>query len=333
MSFKDTFSNIFNKKDKQIIDPDLSTKLIFENEVEKIVKRYSHNNEILKVKEAKTDKDILFADFYPDEYSQWLKIRTLSDRRVIIYSLLDNLLWNKVQLWEKAERLIEARLPLKAYELLNEVQPDENENLEMYYSIFAKTNIVMREYDKALLQIIKGLNNFPDSKSLKIQLADYYYSIALCDKYNEVIVELVKNLEPNNASDMNIVFDGLFSYNDGQLRSMAFAVNLGFSLSDPEQIKIFWERAADEFYFHPVFRLDHARYILENRNKEDIMDIAKAFVKYYYLLEEMPWQKEAAINALSLAETLGIKDERYNFISNIIEKNNWNSNGMNDISV
>lgn len=321
MGFKNLYQKFFSKNEKQNKDNDHETKLFFENEVKKIAKRYSHNQDI----KIEDDKNILFADFYPDQYNQWLNTRALADRRVVIYGLLDKILWNKLQLWEKAESLIESRLPLKAYELLDKNKPDDSENMEMYYSIFAKVNIIMGEYDKALLQIIKGLNNFPDSKNLKMQLADYYYSISSAEKYNEVINELVNGIKPNDSKDMNIIFEHFFNYIDGQLRSVGFAINLGFSLADPEQIKIFWKKASDEFYYHPAFRLDHARYILENRKKDDTVYIAEAFLKYFYLLEEMPWQKEAAVNALSLAELLDIKDEKYDFIKNIIDKNGWDN--------
>lgn len=326
MSIKDIFQKFFNKEEPVKHHFTLQDKMDFEIAVQEVVKRYSHKTDELKL------DDKLFADVYLTEFTEWMEIKTPSDRRRVIYRLLDPFLWDKVELWEKAERLIEARLPIKTLELL-EGTDEPDDATDMYYGVFGKLYVILHEYDPAILKIQKGLDKFPDSKYLKIQLADYYYCVSQFDKYSEVIKVLMPDLTRNQSKDMNVIFDDIFSYHKGKLRSVAFAVNLGNSLADPKQIKTFWERASDEFYFHPVFRLEHAKYIMQNRNKEDNTDIAKAFVKYFFLLKEMPWQKEAAINALSLCKVLGIKDERYIFIKNIIDENEWNSEGMNSISV
>jgi hypothetical protein len=321
MALKNFLQNLFKGKNTEKKETaDDWAKNRFEAEVQDVVKRYRHDNLPLSLKDQSSGKPVLFAEFYPDDYNEWLKVKSLNDRRKLIYGFLDKLLWDKVSLWEKAERLIEAREALKAKELFKE-SPEED--LAMYYATYAKLSIVLHEYDQAIIHIMKGLEKFPDSKFLKIQMADYYYSVADSEKYDEVMKDLLAGLEQNESSDMNIIFDDIFSYHYGKIRSVSFAVNLGFSLADPDQAKIFWDRAESEFYFHPVFRLDHARYILENRDKETNLDTAIAMVKYYALLQEMPWQKEAAVNTLALMESLGIKDEKYNFVKDLIDKNGW----------
>lgn len=306
--------------------------LIFLEEVRlAMIKYFGSSTAKLNLKDKKGEPTN-FINAFPDIYSKCLDIKSPWDRRSLIFSKLDELFGNQIPPYVYAERLIEDRYPQKALEILNKIDiPSEDKNI--YYTIFAKVLIIMGDYVQAIEKAKKALDDNPDYIKAKIVLADAYHLAGKTDEahdiYDPILNKYLEKIVNKSSCNLNII--ELFGAEAERMRSPILAIQFLKENSLSEEA---WKWAENEFYYSPYFRCQHAYWMLEKKK-----EILPAFSKLLSLFKEMPWIKEAAINIIILIEKIdpkgdkGIAKEDITKIKSLINKNGWNSDKMNVLSI
>ncbi len=281
---------------------------------------------------------LMFADAIPEAYQDWLEIDSIWDRRSIIFEALD-VIFAETQFanWQRAERLMEDRYPIKALEELNDSKFPGEEYVAEYWASCAKAYIILNDYNEAIKWAREGLEADPKHRRCKLMLADAHHLNNEFDQAHKIYDELLHEAlgELNQSKEkIELSFQELLGFHGDILRSPIYAFN--WLKNDKDTTEEIWDWAEGEFYFSPQFRTEHAYYLLEKG------DTLKGFAKLLTLTREMPWVKEAVLNCLHLIDQLDkiveAKDGKKfsdNFqedkkrLQEIITDNNWTTDNMN----
>ncbi|WP_375492753.1 hypothetical protein [uncultured Nostoc sp.] len=271
----------------------------------------------------------------PDTFKEWKKIKSLCDRRSLMFGVIFDLVGQHMKNWQIANYLTAQRLPLDALDLLiddtNQLQQETQGNLGedyvSYCSAIAKTLISLTQYQEALNWVKKASHSAPNNSHIELLKADAYFLSGHCEQANEIYQNhwlIAKKYEQESISKM---FSNLLSCQYGTSSSPIFALQIGKQITDPSEAEEFWHLAEAEFYSSPYFRAHHA-YHLANEGK-----VHHSFAKLLALVQEMPWLKEASLNLLRHFEHLdpsgtNLMPEVQTQLRAAIESNGW-QNEMN----
>ncbi|WP_372369820.1 tetratricopeptide repeat protein [Candidatus Uabimicrobium sp. HlEnr_7] len=272
----------------------------FEFEIKKTASRYVSGrgaNLNISFKDAFGEPLSLCSVFH-DAFEQWKEVKSLPDRRSIIFEIFDNLMGDKLDDWRLAERYIEDRRGLDAIEILT-LSSIPKEEREEYCASYAKAFMIMGDYKNAVEWAKKGLSY--NSKHLRsnIILADIYHVTNDHTRAHKIYNKILKG----QSLELNCLLENIFSFDSGILRSPILASSL--LRNAPEEI---WEKIETEFYYSPHFRCSYAYYLL---NKNSFEYVLKAFAKILTLAKEMPWFQEAVINAHAILEQVDILGSQF----------------------
>lgn len=269
----------------------------------------------------------------PDIFNQWLEIRCSWDRRSLIYrEALDHMFSKNLQLWQWAERYLEARYPNEALqELQNSGMPTEGQ--ADYCATSAKALNVLGQYDEAETIARQGLTFDSTHKRCKIQLADALHLKGKTEAghqlYNEILYQYIS--QPSLGQNNTLSFEQRVGFDANVLHSSVYAINL--LEHSPDITEAAWQWAEDEFYWSPYFRCHHAYHLIDQGEG------LRAFAKLLALIKEMPWVKEAALNTMAILEQLdpggqtGIAVEDRKWLMNIISANQWKPDVLNSLGL
>jgi hypothetical protein len=272
-----------------------------------------------------------YADALPGVFTQWLGIQTPWDRRSLIYrEALDRMVSQNLQLWQWAERYLEARYPNEALqELESSGMPAEGQ--ADYCATYAKALNILGRYREAEAMARQGLTFDSSHKRCKIQLADALHLSGQTEAghhlYNEILYQAIS--QPTLGQEEPLSFEQRVGFDGNILHSPVFAINL--LEHSPDATEAAWQWAEDEFYWSPYFRCQHAYHLLDQGEG------LRAFAKLLALVKEMPWVKEAALNTLTILEQIdpggqkGIAPQERQWLSELIATNQWKLEGMNSL--
>lgn len=290
------------------------------------IRYFGSANATLSLK-SKTGEPMDFIQAFPNIYSKCDQIKSPWDRRSLMYTKFDELFSNSIAQYVYAERLIDDRQTQKALEILNKIKvPSINSHI--YYAVFAKAFVVLGNYELAIEKAKKALEEKSNYIKAKIILADAYYLSGQTDEARNIYdLHMNKYFEESvNQANGKVNIVKLFGVEEEKVNSPIAAVEFLKYNNLPEEAWIFME---DEFYYSPYFRCQYAYWILESKK-----EIQPAFEKLLTLFKEMPWVKEAAINALVLFEKLDTDNENaiskqdIEEINTAISNNGWTSEGV-----
>lgn len=327
MSF---LKKIFGKIE-QISEPTLNTEIErFQKEFLETVPRYISTPKAsvdLRARHHETNEVIPFAIAFPEQFKTWKTVKSLADRRGIIYSILDKSIGNQLKIWQVIERFIDDRYPEKALSIAMNNRTEEDLQSADYWASVAKVNFVLTNYSEAETNALKALEIEKINKRAKIVLADIYHFTNKLNEAHEIYNSILKELLPKDK-EVNLPIYELLGFDGNILNSPIFASS--WLKADKNINEETWNWAGEEFYYSPHFRSQHAYYFIEK--KEHL----KGLVKLLNLSKEMPWFKESVINSYNLIGQLNMEDrmqEEKIRLKSIIDKNNWTMDNLHTFTI
>lgn len=261
---------------------------------------------------------VLWADAHAKEYLEWLQIKSGADKRGVIYRILDQYLFDSLSTWQKIERFNDDRYPGRALKVANALTTEQDQQDPNYWNALARTNLLLTRYAEAEQCCQRALALDSNSIRTKRIYADTLHCIGRHQEAHALYEEILHAKIPKEEK-VSIDLEDLLGFNGDIVNSPIYAFSW---LSNDERVgDETWEWATYEFFYSPQFRCEHA-YMLARKGEH-----LKALAKISSLADEMPWVKEAVVNAVSMMNQLGInapqllsKKQQY---EKIMQENNW----------
>lgn len=271
----------------------------------------------INARHKETNEIIPFGVSFPEAFEDWRTVKSLADRRGIIYSILDTQFSSQLELWQFIERLNDDRYPQKALETALEYKDAEQEATPNFWNALARTNFILTNYAEALENCEKALALDADNIRTKRIYADVLHIVGEHERAHAIYREILNSKIPKNTP-MQLALQALIGFDGDILNSPIYAIS--WLKADKNVTADTWEWANEEFYYSPHFRMQYAYHLIDNG------EALKGFVKLLNLTKEMPWVREAVVNTYGLIDQMGlgeqVADEKARLAA-IIEENNW----------
>lgn len=271
----------------------------------------------IQARHQETNEVMPFAIGFPEQFEPWRTVKSLADRRGIIYSLLDTQFGNQLKLWQLIERFNDDRYAERALKIAKEHKQESDEQNPDYWNALARTNFILSNYAEAEQNCLKAIQLDNDNIRTKRIYADVLHEMGKHEKAHEIYNEILSIKIPKDKQ-MNLPIQDLLGFDGDILNSPIYAI--AWLTADKNVTSETWEWANEEFYYSPVFRSQYAFHLL--KTKEHM----KGFVKLLTLSKEMPWFKDGVVNAYSLIDQLNLAEqaqEEKGRLKEIMIKNNW----------
>lgn len=293
----------------------------FEKEVMAALPRYLSKpgaNIKITARHKETNEVIPFAAGFPEQFEPWRTVKSLADRRGIIYSILDTQIGNQMELWQIIERFNDDRYAERALKVAHDHKNDRDERLPDFWNALARTYFILTRYKEAEQCCLKAMEMEPGNIRTKRIYADLLHVTHRQDKAHELYEEILKEKIPGGA-EVKLPLQSLLGFDGDIVNSPIYAIAWlkGDKSINPEA----WDWATEEFYYSPHFRALHAYHLIENGEH------LKGLVKLLSLTKEMPWFKEAVLNSYKLIDELQLAGQLANEkqrLKSIMDSNNWN---------
>jgi tetratricopeptide (TPR) repeat protein len=270
---------------------------------------------------------MLWADAHQDIYKSWLPVKSVADRRGIIYGLLDNYLWERLSLWQKIERCNDDRYAERALQVVNEMKLAADEQEPNFWNALARTNFILTNYAEAEKNCKKAMLLNSTNIRTKRVFADILHCTDRHKEAHELYEEIMAAKIPKDDEPISIGLQDMLGFDGDIVNSPIYAFN--WLKSDERVTEDVWEWATYEFFYSPHFRSQHA-YLLVQKGEH-----FKALTKLASLADEMPWFKDAVINFVNMMNQLGLNSSqmlaRKQQYEKIIRDNNWTIEGMHQL--
>jgi tetratricopeptide (TPR) repeat protein len=318
------FANLFGlrkKRGKQAIPASSLTDVdIFDKEFLAAASRYTsrpREEMSMRVRSEETNEVIPFAVAFPEAFEEWKQVKSVWDKRGIIYKVLDNSIGESLKLWQVIERYNIDRHPEQALKVAAEHATGPDLTDANFHMAVARSYFILTRYKEAEERAEKALSLAPNHLKAKILLGDIWHYThkqeRAHDLYNEVL-----NIKMANETRKSLTIPELVGFEHDLLHSPVYALTMlrsDAAISEPT-----WDAIACEFYHYPHYRSAHAAFLVQ---KGDYM---KAFAKFMTLSREMPWFKEGVINSYSLMQQLELEPQMAEDkarLEEIIRKEHW----------
>jgi tetratricopeptide (TPR) repeat protein len=254
----------------------------------------------MRVRSEETNEVIPFAIAFPEEFETWKGVKSIWDRRGIIYKILDNSISESMKLWQVIERFNIDRYPEHALKMAAEHATGPDLTDANFHMAVARSYFILTKYKEAEERAQKALNLVPNHLKAKILLGDILHYTHKEERAHELYDEVLR-VKLFNDNRQSLTIHELVNFEHDLLHSPVYAIAL--LKADPAITEVTWDTIAGEFYHYPHFRAAHASFLL---HKGEHM---KGFAKLMTLSKEMPWFKEGVINSYSLMQQLGLEPQ------------------------
>lgn len=311
------FNNLFNKKKSVVEDKE------FTFDFEDALKRYlgAHDEKVEYEFEDENGRIIPPSHAFKDVYNEWKTVQSVWDKRGVIFSGLDSIYLKELPKEQIIERFVIDRYPQKALFFVSEYSDKEDFQNPKFLASLAKCYFFLSDYDKSIEFANKALATESDNKKALIVLAD---SLHLKNQHNEshqIYDQILEKSKLKNWKNESVSIIELIGFSNNILNSSVYAVGL---LSNNEVDENTWNKIAEEFYYCPYFRSQHAFWLLKKGES------LKGMAKLLSTTQEFPWYKDAVIKAKSgimqMREQMNSKslwEEELKYLSDIIDEKNW----------
>ncbi|WP_160138661.1 hypothetical protein [Chryseobacterium sp. c4a] len=258
----------------------------FDLEMMEAFRRYYSNPQLDIDIEIKDDKgNILPAhQAHKELFSEWAGIQSKWDRMSLFYSFWDQSQFDKLEDWQVIERFVKDRYPKKALQYFNQNMSDKRDFTKEELVSLSKLHRVLLDNPTAKEYIEIAYHNNPEEDFVKVEYSTVLHIIGNHSEkelshqlFHEV---LDKKIERN---DTESVFD-CFKFSEGYTDSSIFAI---LYLMNTEADNDTWDHVAEEYYYCPVFRYEHAVQLAQTDNS------LRALAKLTSLSQEFPWFRTA----------------------------------------
>ncbi len=282
----------------------------FKIELYDSLNRYYSNPELriklnLTDKDGKVDKE---HEAFGGTFIEWQQIKSIWDRRSVLFDFWDDTEFKKLQKWQIIERFTKDRYALKAIEFQKtDITIDDLQDIRLIISL-SKMYRVMDSFEHALKYSKGAYELRPDLDIVTIEYANVLHlSNSEQDKelshkiITEVIAKKVKETEEKKVALLNY-----FMFSPDYIDSSVFAVSfLHQGNCDIET----WEKLAEEYYWCPVFRYEHSTFL--SKKGEPI----RAMAKLSSLANEFPWYKTGVLANIDVINQMREQRNDQNFMA------------------
>lgn len=218
-----------------------------------------------------------------------------------------------MQKWQIVQRYNNDRFPVKSFKFrAEEVKGDDLNDVRLMIAL-AKTYRLLSKLDEARKYIEFAYKHKPDHEQIVVEYANVLHlsdNEADKERAHEHMQGVLKN-KISASTDKEIALLNLFCFKEGYLDSSVFAT---LYLKAGNCKLSAWDDMAVEYYYCPVFRLEHASRVLNEG------DVAMALGKLMSLTEEFPWFKKGVSEARSFIEQLRAQMNNPQFMAKEVEK-------------
>jgi len=287
----DSSDGITNKESLQSVNQFLSksnlehnTPELFKHELYDSLNRYYSTPDFNPHLNLTDENGVTYKEHeaFNSTFEEWKEIRSVWDRRSVLFSLWDTSEITKIGKWQIIERFVKDRYGIKGIDFHeNHIQKEDFENIRLMVSL-SKLYRVMDSYENSLQYIKYAYEARPDIDIIKVEYATVLH---LSDKeedkvkshnlMNEVIENKIKNSDAKEIPLLNY-----FVFSKDYIDSSVFAtIYLNIGNCDLET----WDNLAEEYYWCPNFRYEHAVFL--SKAGESF----RAIAKLNSLANEFPW--------------------------------------------
>ena len=264
----------------------------FDLEMKEAFKRYHSDPGIDVNIPIEDDKGNILTAYqaYGDLFQEWMGIQSKWDRISLFYRFWDQSQFEKLEHWQIIERFVKDRYPKKALSHFEQNMSDKRDFTKEELISLSKLHRVLLDNPTAKEYIETAYRNHPEDNSVKVEYATVLHIIGNHSEkelshqlFHEV---LDKKIQQN---DTGSVFD-CFRFSEGYADSSIFAM---LYLMNTEADNDAWDYVAEEYYYCPVFRYEHAVQLSQTENP------LRALAKLTSLSQEFPWFR------IALESTIG----------------------------
>jgi hypothetical protein len=293
-----------------------NTPELFKNELYDSLKRYYSSPEYRIELNLKDDKGNSYEehDAFDSTYDEWKEVKSVWDRRAILFELWDGTELKKLQKWQVIERLLKDRYALKALDFLKtNINQDDFQDIRLIVAV-SKLFRSLDSIPRALHHSKGAYELRPDLDIVKIEYANVLHlSDSLDDKElsHKLINEVIENKIKNETNEKEIPLLNYFVFSVGYIDSSIFAINF-LKLGNCDEAT--WQQLAEEYYWCPIFRLEHSVFL--SKNGESL----RALAKLDSLANEFPWYKAGVLANIDAINQLRIQKNDTSFMNEEMEK-------------
>lgn len=259
---------------------------LFDLEIIEALRRYHCNPSLDANIKVSDDKGNAYTahQAYGDLFKEWTDIQSKWDRISLFYRFWDSSQFEKLEHWQIIERFVKDRYPKKALLYFEKNMSDRRDFTKEELVSLSKLHRTLLDNPMAKEYMETAYKNHPEDDSVKVEYATVLHIIGNHSEkelshqlFHEV---LDKKIERN---DTESIFD-CFKFSEGYTDSSIFAM---LYLMNTEADNDTWDYVAEEYYYCPVFRYEHAVQLSQTENP------LRALAKLTSLSQEFPWFKTA----------------------------------------
>ncbi|WP_347219871.1 hypothetical protein [Chryseobacterium sp.] len=217
-------------------------------------------------------------------FKEWLGIQSKWDRMSLFYRFQDQSELEKLENWQVIERFVKDRYSKKALQYFEENMSDKREFTKEELVSLSKLHRVLLNNPAAKEYIETAYQNDPEDDAVKVEYATVLHIIGNHSEKelsHELFHEVLdKKIQMN---DTESVFD-CFKFSEGYTDSSIYAM---IYLMNTEAGNDTWDDVAEEYYYCPVFRYEHAVQLAQTDHS------LRALAKLTSLSQEFPWFRTA----------------------------------------
>ncbi|BAP32738.1 cellulase [Chryseobacterium sp. StRB126] len=225
-----------------------------------------------------------------DLFREWTDIQSKWDRMSLFYRFWDQSQLKKLEDWQVIERFVKDRYPKKALQYFEKNMSDKRHFTKEELVSLSKLHRVLLDNPTAKEYIETAYHNHPEDDAVKVEYATVLHIIGNHSEkelshqlFHEVLDKKILR------NDTKSVFD-CFKFSEGYTDSSIFAM---LYLMNTEADNDTWDYIAEEYYYCPVFRYEHAVQLSQTENP------MRALAKLTSLSQEFPWFR------IALESTIG----------------------------
>ncbi|MDM1555781.1 MULTISPECIES: hypothetical protein [Chryseobacterium] len=217
-------------------------------------------------------------------FNEWRDIQSKWDRMSLFYRFWDHSQFEKLEDWQVIERFVKDRYSKKALQYFEENMSDKRQFAKEELVSLSKLHRTLLNNPAAMEYIETAYQNYPEDDAVKVEYATVLHIIGNHSEkefshqlFHEVLDQKIQR------NDTESVFD-CFRFSEGYTDSSIFAM---LYLMNTEANNETWDHVAEEYYYCPVFRYEHAVQLAQTDNS------LRALAKLTSLSQEFPWFRTA----------------------------------------
>lgn len=236
---------------------------------------------------------------YPQIFSKWAEIQSKWDRMSVLYEFWDHSQLEKLQDWQIMERFTKDRYATKSLNYFRKKVEVKNQLTVEELVAASKLHRILLDNDSAMIYAKKAYENAPNNDLAKVEYASVLHlskDTVKREKSHQIIGDVLeKKMKQNDSQNIFDCFIFSENYLDSSVFAMAYLINSDADLET-------WDYVAEEYYYCPVFRYEHAVKLSESENTG-----LRALAKLTSLSQEFPWFTTALQSTIKNIESMRIQ--------------------------